>query len=65
MDRENQSLVFRYKGKKPLDRPNIDVVVDKYWHHEKGKSKGKSMNMQCNSFSLLMILVRGNLKPQL
>ena len=36
------------KGKKPLDRTSSDVV-EKVWHQVKGKSKGKSMNMQRNS----------------
>ena len=49
MDMEKQSLVVIDKGKKPLDSTSSDVVVDKYWHHVKGKFKGKSMNMQHNS----------------
>ena len=28
---------------------DINVVVDKDWHHVKDKSKGKSMNRQHNS----------------
>ena len=48
MDIENQSLMLTYKRKKPQDRPNINVV-DKDWHHVKGKLKQQSMNMQCNS----------------
>ena len=36
------------KGKKPLDGTSSDVV-EKVWHQVKGKSKGKSMNMQRNS----------------
>ena len=49
MDMEKQSLVVIHKGKKPLDRTSSDVVVEKDWHQVKGKSKGKSMNMQRNS----------------
>ena len=48
MDMEKQSLVVIDKGKKPLDRTSSDVV-EKVWHQVKGKSKGKSMNMQRNS----------------
>ena len=49
MGMENQSLVLKDKGEKPMDIIGIYVVVDKVWHHVKGKLKGKSMNMQCNS----------------
>ena len=49
MDMEKQNLVVIDKGKKPLDRTSNDVVVEKDWHQVKGKSKGKSMNMQRNS----------------
>ena len=48
MDIEKQSLVVIDKGKKPLDRTSSDVV-EKVGHQVKGTSKGKSMNMQCNS----------------
>ena len=48
MDMEKQNLVVIDKGKKPLDRASSDVV-DKDWHEVKGKSKGKSMNMQRSS----------------
>ena len=48
MDMEKQNLVVIDKGKKPLDRTSSDVV-EKDWHQVKGKAKGKSMNMQCNS----------------
>ena len=29
--------------------PNINVVIDKGWRNVKGKLKGKSMKMHCNS----------------
>ena len=45
---KEKSLVVIDKGKKPLDRTSSDVV-EKVWHQVKGKSKGKSMNMQYNS----------------
>ena len=48
MDIEKQSLVVIDKGNKPLDKTSCDVV-EKVWHQVKGKSKGKSINMQCNS----------------
>ena len=48
MDMEKQCLVVIYKGGKLLDRTSSDVV-EKDWHKVKGKSKGKSMNMQHNS----------------
>ena len=47
MDMEKQSLVVIDNEKKPLDRTSSDVV-EKDWHQAKGKSKGKSMNMQRN-----------------
>ena len=33
MDIENQSLMLKDKGEKPLDKPSIYVVVNKDWHH--------------------------------
>ena len=48
MDMEKQSLVVIDKGGESLDRTSSDVV-EKDWHQVKGKSKGKSMNMQHNS----------------
>ena len=49
MDMEKQSFVVIDEGKKPLDSTSSDVV-DKDWHQVKGKSKGKSMKVQRNSF---------------
>ena len=46
MDMEKQMAID--KGKKPLDRTSSDVV-EKVWHQVKGKSKGKSMNIQRHS----------------
>ena len=48
MDMEKQSLVVIDKGKKPLDRTSSDVVK-KVWHQVKGKTKGKSINIQRHS----------------
>ena len=39
------------KEKKLIERPCIDVIVDEDWDNVKGKSKGKSKNMQRNNFS--------------
>ena len=48
MDMEKLCLVVIDKGKEPLDRTCSDVV-EKVCNQVKGKSKGKSMNIQRHS----------------